>query len=247
MRSATEVINLFNLKYNNLISGSAPDINFYEMSLYLTEAKKEIIDMYADNNFRSTFDDTERVRKHISKLILPKSFSGPELKDYSLDFKNYNTYLVNLDDSIWRVKYEAATFKKGECSSNHPPAVIPSNYDSVSNQLKNPFRGPSASRVFRLDSNRNHILISKYKLEEYRITYLEMPRPYILVDLKEFESDFNYGLEQELSIDGITDKTLNELDPFIDDLIINRAVEKAVENYKESSLSNKLSLGSRNL
>lgn len=74
-----------------------------------------------------------------------------------------------------------------------------------------------------------------------------MPKPYIVVDLEDFKSDFNYGLDQNLSIDGVTDITLNELDPFVDDLIINRAVENAVENYKESSLSNKLGLGSRNL
>ena len=247
MRSSTEVINLFNLKYNNLISGTAPDINAYEISLYLTEAKKEIIDMYSDNNFKSAFDDTERVRKHISALVLPRVFTGSEIRDYSLNFKKYKTYLVELDASIWRVKYESASFDGEGCMKNYTPAVIPSTFDSVHNQLNNPFKWPGTSRVFRLDSNRNHILISKHPLKEYSIFYLEMPKPYIVVDLEDFKSDFNYGLDQNLSIDGVTDITLNELDPFVDDLIINRAVENAVENYKESSLSNKLGLGSRNL
>lgn len=250
MRSALEVRNLFNLKYQNLNSGVAPGLNDYEISLYLTEGKKQIIDYYYSDNLKGSIDENERVKKYLSVLVKPSEpIELNDLLDESVHFPGYYTYKVELENNVWRVLEERISRKTtDECLSSIRGDVIPTNWDILRDTLENPFRRPNNKIVLRVDIDGCHYLISKSELNSYMYTYLEFPKPYIITDLNEFMTDFD--LEDNgnpNTIDGISEITLNELDHFIDDLIINRAVELAIKDYRENSLSTNISLNQRSL
>ena len=46
MRTGQEIRDIFNLHYDNIMSAASPGLNDYEISLYLTQAHKEIIYNY---------------------------------------------------------------------------------------------------------------------------------------------------------------------------------------------------------
>lgn len=245
-RSGNEVRNIFITKFSSINSGIAPDINPYEMSVYLTEAKKQIIDFYSHNNPLEGIDQNERVKKHLSKIS--ESLSITSFSDFNdFDFKGNHKSFVELPSYVWRVLYETATFNESGCSGSLMGEVQPMAWDEMIGILANPFRGVSGKRIIRTDIKGGHLLISKQPIKSYNIVYLKFPTPYIIMDLTEFSQQYDYTDNQgnPLSIDGQTDLSLNELDLFVDDLIINRAIELATKDYKEGSLGNTLSLNSR--
>ena len=68
MRSGDEIRELFNLKYNNLNSSQSPGFNDFEISMLLTNAQREVVDMYYTGYYHrnQSFEIVERVRKNIS-------------------------------------------------------------------------------------------------------------------------------------------------------------------------------------
>ena len=89
----------------------------------------------------------------------------------------------------------------------------------LSKIIKNPFRGPSNNRVLRLDLGNNLIeVISNYDITKYLIRYIRKPNPIILVDL-----------EDELSINGVTEESECELDSSLHRTILDRAVALALQ------------------
>lgn len=247
-RSGNEVRNLFITKFSSINSGIAPDINPYEISIYLTEAKKQIIDFYAHNNPVNSIDQNERVKKHLSKIALPMTITS--FSDFS-DFKfgSNHKQFVELPNDVWRVLYESAAFQDSDCSDSIVGEVQPMGWDEITRVVSNPFRGTNLKRVLRTDVNGGHLLVSSKPLKSYSIMYLKFPTPYIIMDLDEFSQEYGYTDNQDnpLSIDGQTALSLNELDLFVDDLIINRAIELAKKDYQEGSLGNSISLNSRTL
>ena len=69
------------------------------------------------------------------------------------------------------------------------------------------------------------------------------------MDLEEFADEYGFTDNQgnPLTIDGQTGLSLNELDLYMDDLIIDRAIELAKKDYEEGSLQAHIALNNRNL
>ena len=70
MTTSSEIRDRFNLQYNNVLSGAAPGLDDYEISLYLTAAYKEVIyNSYSGNSKQESVDTSERMRSLLSPLI----------------------------------------------------------------------------------------------------------------------------------------------------------------------------------
>lgn len=251
MRSALEVRNLFNTRYQNINSGIAPGYNDYEISIFLTQAKKEIIDSYASINIRGGIDETERVKKHLSPIVKRHDMIpvGSAVKG-GKSFKGFNTYFVKMPNYVWRVLEEECVYADNAdpCAHEVRTEVQPTTWDMVRDTLENAFRRPTLKRILRMDADDGHYLISKEPLKGYVFAYLEFPKPYIITDLSTFMSDYDYEENgNPKTIDGVSSVTLNELDNFMDDLIIGRAVELATLSAKENSLSTNISLNQRSI
>ena len=95
------------------MSAASPGLNDYEISLYLTQAHKEIIyNYYSGNNKGDSFDSSEKTRTYLSHYVKSETIqnltaaSNPPTKD--LIYKE-----CILDDSVWWIIRDSVTLSTG--------------------------------------------------------------------------------------------------------------------------------------
>jgi len=126
--------------------------------------------------------------------------------------------------------------------------IKPVRHNELNKILQNPFRQPSRYTVLRLDIDGSHELISKETLRTYHYRYIEFPYPIILIDLKDSAFRIANGLPEDeeypLRIEGkfapVDINNICVFDSYMEDIIIDRAVELATVGYKENSLQTQL-------
>lgn len=203
----------FDILYNNISSNKAPGLNEYEKSVFLTKAQEQIVtELYSGRNTTyNSFEETEEQRRYLHSLITTSSLEESTDTD---DIITSNSSIYKLPENIMFITYETAVL-----TDNKEVTVYPVSQDELSKIIKNPFRGPSNNRVLRLDLGNNSIeVISNHDITKYLIRYIRKPNPIILVDL-----------EDELSINGVTEESECELDSSLHRTILDRAVALALQ------------------
>lgn len=156
----------FDIFYNNIASNAAPSINSYEKSVFLTQAQKDIIlGLYNGREIPGlSFESTEEARRYLSNLVKSKEVIIEDINS-----------LIELPDKLWFITLEESTFNDESinCLIGKTVEVVPVVQDELYSTLQNPFKGPSKSRVIRTDIEGKIKLYSKYKINKYKITYLE--------------------------------------------------------------------------
>lgn len=195
------------------------EIDEYEKSVFLTNAQEEIvIDLYNGKNpFGDSFEKTEEIRRYLSDLIRTYTTSTKETGYTGLSNKSV---FFKLPDDLWFITYEAVNLKDDGlgCMDGEGILVMPVTQDEYHRIKKNPFRGPNERRAVRLDLSEKVVeIVSKYNIDSYLVRYLARPRPIILSKLPD-----------NLSINGVSDKSECELNPVIHRAILERAVKLAI-------------------
>lgn len=195
------------------------EIDEYEKSVFLTNAQEEIvIDLYNGKNpFGDSFEKTEEIRRYLSDLIRTYTTTVKETGYTGLSNKSV---FFKLPDDLWFITYEAVNLKDDElgCMDGSNISVLPVTQDEYHRIKKNPFRGPNERRAIRLDLSEKVVeIVSKYNIDSYLVRYLARPKPIILSKLPD-----------NLSINGVSDKTECELNPVIHRAILERAVKLAI-------------------
>lgn len=178
----------FDILYNNLASNTAPPLNEYEKSVFLTKAQSDIVlELYSGrNNLGLAFESSEEVRRYLRPLIKYNSidFSNPstEVQDTSTTlvkkwFDATNKMLVlsfyrpATSDPLFydRVIYPGIgtireelvytyTADTGEVLTRTIP-IIPVTHDDLQKVLQNPFKRPKkTSRALRLDGHEKEFI-----------------------------------------------------------------------------------------
>lgn len=227
-----EFSNQFDTLYNNISSNTAPGLNEYEKSVFLTQAQEMIVDY-----IYGTFEESEQDRRFLNNLVTTSELL--ELDKHNTISVADNSQLFALDDKETKQKlkvkaivYEYAKYDsdkiKDSCAktlySNKAVDVIPIQLDDLRRILRNPFKGITDNRVLRIDSgikaeSQTIELISKYPISSYVIKYIRRPHPIILTNIE----------DDGLSIEG-EQNTLNpvcELDESLHYKILKQAVELA--------------------
>lgn len=206
-----EFITQFDIFYNNIASNSAPSVDNYEKSVFLTQAQKDIvIELYNGRGIPGiSFESTEEARLYLREITSSVEF------DSSTNFGK-----IELPDDVWFITMEEVKYKDdNSCISNYNPMVVPVRQDHLNRILKNPFKGPSKERVLRVDINSSIKLYSKYDIDKYTIHYIKSPNPIILEDL------YDVSIEGEISVSEC------ELNPILHRAILERAVYLAKMAY----------------
>ena len=204
----------------------------YEKSVFLTQAQEElVVNLYNGKNpYGESFEGTEEMRRYLDGLIKTKVYTeedkieGTKVAGTSIFYK--------LPEDIAFITMEQVTYddKSLGCYNGNTAKVNPVTQDEYSRIKDNPFRGPTKYKVLRLDSGESIVeLISKYNIGEYFIKYLATPEPIILEDLP-----------SNLSIEGVSEKTECKLNPMLHRLIIELAVQKAIQakGLRNQNMSN---------
>ena len=243
--TTTEFKNQFQILYNSIATQSAPNIDDYELSVYLTKAQLEIIKNYYDpasNRKQKGFENSEKRRVDLNELITP--FTSNTIIPSNDGLVNESKFF-EIPDDVFLIIYESALITIGDCFVDKKTTVIPKTHDEFNIQYDNPYKRPNKEKVWRLDisriNNKKAVeLISNYTITEYNFRYLKYPKPIIVTNLT---TSFP---GEGLSIDGFTTQQECELNKEIHPEILDRAVELALRDYKPSNLESKIQLDTRN-
>ena len=238
--TATEILREFELLYSNNIShGGSAGLNSYEISLYLTNAQKEIIKNYYSGTSKGVAVDSEESVKSLLSLYT----SIISINSFSTSTQPTNGLIVKkatIPSKVWYILRESVTNGTKEIP------VKPILQDEYLVSVDNPFRRPNGNKVWRLDqkeeadTDRMVTLLSKDEFTKYTLVYIEKPTPIVLEDLSEVLAG--------LTIEGVSEQTIpSQLtkNNWLTKLIISRAVELATKDYRENTLEGQLLLNNR--
>lgn len=212
----------FSNEFDSLInSSSIPLLSFdeYEKSVFLTNAQEIVVKgLYNGTLTGVPFERTEEMRRYINDLIKIDTPNIIEGSNYLIS----KSYLFEIPKDLLFIAYESVVFDDDtlDCNKGAIVEVVPITQDELHRTIDNPFRGPNNRRVLRIDVGNNCIeLISKYKIGEYKISYISRPEPIILADLP----------------DGLTinekSKQINcKLNPAVHRVILEMAVSLALKS-----------------
>lgn len=243
-----EFRNQFDISYNAIASNSAPGIDDYELSVYLSKAQIELIKNYYDplsNRKQKGFEATEKRRRDLGQLV--KDYKTTDTITNSFNIDSEAKFYV-IPDDLFLITNEKAKITSEDCYNNKMLSIKPISYDEYNIQIDNPFEKPNEKIAWRLDlSNINNTkvveIISPYNIIgtlEYQIRYIKYPKPIIITNLDTaFPSD-------NLTIDGISVETPCELNTEICREILDRAVMLATADYKPQNLQVKAQMSQIN-
>lgn len=234
--TSQEFSNEFDVLYNNIMSNSAPGLNEYEKSVFLTKAQEEILKNHYNpngNKYKEGLDDSPKRQIDFSELI--KVAEG-EVKDIPPLTFDKRAKVYDLPEDTFIIINEVVETNKG------PRQIIPINYDDYTRLMSKPYKEPVKYQAWRLiTSSINKITVelivnSNESINQYKIRYIRRPAPIITANLSS-----EYG---DISINGVSTVSECELNPIIHQEILQRAVELAKSAYI-GDLSSTVQLGER--
>lgn len=242
--TTTEFSNEFDILYNGIASNTAPPLDLYEKSVYLTKAQLEIVKNYFNpkgNKYNDGFEKSEKRRRDLNELVKPYVTSISITSPYGLSKDSQFFRIPN--DTFLIVQEQTLVASQDACVNNTYLSVVPKTHDEYNVQVDNPFRKPGVWRIdaySQVAGGKAVELISPYTITEYKCRYVKYPAPIVLTDLATtFPSE-------SLSIDGVTDEQTCELSISIHREILDRAVELALADYKPENLQLKAQMNLRN-
>lgn len=243
-----EFRNQFDISYNAIASNSAPGIDDYELSVYLTKAQLEIVKNYYDplsNRKQKGFEATEKRRRDLNQLV--KDYKTTDIISNNFNINSESKFYI-IPNDLFLIVNEKAKITSEDCHNGKTLSIKPMSYDEFNVQIDNPFEKPDSKNAWRLDiSNIQNTkvveILSPYNILgslEYQIRYIKYPKPIIITNLNTaFPSD-------NLTIDGIYAETSCELNTEICREILDRAVLLALTDYKPQSLQVKAQMSQTN-
>ena len=241
----SELKNEFLIHYNAIASNSAPGLDDYEISVFLTQAQLELVKNYYNplgNKYKDGFENSEKRRNDLKELLV--AYASIDKIVSTLGIVPESQFF-EIPNNVFVIVQELAKVSTNDCFNGKYIDIYPKTHDEFNTNIKNPFKRPDQDHVWRLDyskmSNSKVVeLISPYNIVEYKVRYIRYPMPIVLTDLgAAFPGE-------GLSIDNVTVETPCELSEEIHREILDRAVELALRDYKPSNLESKIQLDQRN-
>jgi hypothetical protein len=227
----------FDILYDNLASKSAPGVNKFEKSVFLTKAQEEIV-----KELYQQFEFGENQRKDLAQIVLSHSTSVSTTN--AAGISPYSKFFVIPTDTWYIINERVTISAPGECFDGETITVKPITHDEYNVSILNPFRKPDRNKAWRLDvslggGSKTVEIISKYTPTSYQMRYIKKPLPIILTDLSVDYPGY--------TIEGLTSQTECQLTTELHRNILNRAVEHAIGSYRENSLQAKVELNKRSV
>jgi hypothetical protein len=240
----TEFNNQFDIQFNSIAGFSAPNLDAYEKSVYLTKAQLEIIKNYFNpkgNKYNEGFESSEKRRQDLEDLI--KSYSTDESFTTSANIVNISKF-IEIPNDVFLIVYENIKLEK-ECYKDYIVNVKPVTHDEFNKQIRNPFKNPTITNAWRLNfSNIENKKVVEIVTPEneftYTMRYVKYPKPIILENLEELFPGEN------ITINGVSTSSDCELNAQTCEEILDRAVQLALRDYKPQNLESKVQLDMRN-
>lgn len=264
---AMEMLNQFEIFYNNIASNQAPGLNPYEISLILTKAQKEIMKNYFNpkgNRYQEGYDESVKRHSDFASLLRDEILEPYESASYKrLD---YRSILYKVPDDVFLLlngQLEEYIDAGGTSSSGDSPievapgtggngkmigtyTVVPIDYDEYTRLMQKPYRYPPKSQFWKLDTgyddNDRSPIVEVIGRRRDQSTYT-----YHIRYIRNPEPIVLVNLADiadGLSIEGVSEINPCRLPKHLHDEIIQRAVEIA-KGMWQGDLSSTIQLGQR--
>lgn len=229
--TTTEFSTQFDILFNNIMSDTAPGVNEYEKSVFLTKAQNEIVKNYFNpkgNKYQEGFDGSLKRQSDFSMLVTIAEISAEASPVLTFNHDCSSTFAI--PENLMIYVQESLEVSNGDTIK--VLQVIPLRYDEYIRLNSRPYKYPARDQAWRVIGNssadsRNAQLIyhpgETVQSNGYTIVYVRKPQPIIIADLT----------STGLSIDGISTISECELDSEIHPEILQRAVEIAKVIYSE--------------
>ena len=220
----SEFKNEFQVTYD-MASQGAPSLNNYEISLFLTQGVRDLID-----ELYPGFEFTEYNKRALNPLVEEETLVTVVTQDF---FPNFIATNAILPSDLYYILQENVTLVGQEADIVE---VISEDLDYINKTLKNPFRQPNERKILRTQIGTSKVrLYSTKDINTFKIKYIKKYSPIILSD---FTSDTDLlGTE---TIDGSNQPSQTDLPVFIHDKIVKRAVQLAVKSLRENNLKTQI-------
>lgn len=269
-----EFSNEFDIRYNNIATSSAPNIDEYEKSVYLTRAQLQLVKNYFNpkgNKYQIGFEQSSKRRSDLSNLVttynslvIPQGGGDVKFSTNSKFFIIPSDVFLIIDEVIYTRDIDCENEDSGPTGGNRateeevilnilnnqkPVDVFPKTHDELRVQYKNPFKRANKNKAWRIDYNFYNY---KSTFKTVEIVYPFDVSLYKIRYVKFPEPIILVNLDDIFPNEGLTiygRNTINECKLFegIHDEILDRAVELATGDYRnKNDLETKISLNSRN-
>ena len=189
-----EFLNQFNVLYNNETSNQAPDLNGYEISVFLTKAEYEVLKNYfsrTSNKSGVGFDDSPKRQIDFSTIIRDNVYTNISNNQILRDDTRKEVLCILSEEVI----------EEGEKC-----IVVPISYEEYNRIQSKPYKYPYKRQVWRLINSVTNAdtlvitIIGHYNksVSKYSIRYIKKPLPIIVEDETIWSNDTTNGL----TIDG---------------------------------------------
>lgn len=232
----------FDLLYNNALSNSAPGLNEYEKSMFLTQAQDELVKALYEDAVKDTgFESSERARRRLNTLLVPANSAYDAGLNSSLSTVKIDpsSKFYQIADDAWYLLYETIT------NGTEERYIIPVSLDQYIVLSDNPFKNTNNKRSWRLDlkdTDNKRIVEIVTNITAvgsiYHYRYIKAPTPIVLTNI---ETLVGAGY----AIEGIIIPTECLMPKELHRKILNRSVELATLAYKENTLQNNVQLNTR--
>ena len=235
----------FDVKYDNVSSKSAPALDDYEKSVFLTNGMYKLLDLALSPLTKEGLTVPSEITKKLKKSYKTSNQIGET-----------NTRLRIVSEAVFYARPSNIyhiELEQAKLSSDDPylngwvSKTIPVPYDRVLNVLRNPFLGPQKDRVIRIDSGLESssdivqlIPPANATIGIYYIFYIKKPYPIILTDLSAFYPGEDYSIYGETK--PYSNEEATDVSEIVHRQIVDAAVDLAILHYKENSLSNNLQI-----
>lgn len=210
----------------DMSSAGAPEMNDYEISLFLTQAVRDIVGEIYQN-----FEHTEYVKQGLGPLISERALELRKSTDY---FDKINVFEAVLPSNMFYILQENVMLnnKAGRVE------VMSEDLDNINISIKNPFRKPNSRRVYRTQIGDKRVRIYSDQADNvtaYKIKFIKKYKPIILS---------NFAMDPDLmgdeTIDGLQTPSTTELPDFLHDKIVRRAVVLAIKSFRNNNLQTQI-------
>ena len=222
-----ELLETFNLYYNNISSNQAPGLDHYEISKYYTKAQPIVVDsIYAE------YEKSEEARRKLANLVVTAKLPEVSVSDNEKLYIDYTTVFKAPDDLRYIVNEQVRMNGRADrCIRNQVIDVQPVLHDELDDIIKNPYRF-NLHRALRLDTNHGIEILTKDKnIDYYKIRYIKNPAPIILIlsNTEDSPNDYVDGISFE-----IANASTGSLIPELHDKLAEVAAKLAYADYKNA-------------
>lgn len=213
-----EFDNEFDILYDNVMSNSAPALDTYEKSTFLTRAQTQFV-----KNMYLQYEQSEYFRNALRPLMTGKTVVTTLV---GVHIVPESVFFDTPDDLMFIVFEQVDLVSDDTCLNEKTVNVIPVKHDEFNMAYQNPFRKPNKDIVWRMDYGTVGVdkateLIpdANASISKYKVRYIKYPTPIILGDIT------------PETIHSTSAQTEAIVPPEFHDEILNIAVQLAKEQY----------------